>query len=210
MDKLIIDISRFQDEAEVRALLNIKYVDGIIIRAASGFTQDTKYRNFVKMCRELQIPYGAYFWLSSPYYETGKRQVDNMLEIVTEVAGETGYWPKMPMCIDIEDSRNAYPAGTKDGIYAIMHYFKDRITANGVNGKYLVYMNKTDWKTTYPEAFNIIPKNHRWIAHYNGENADFTKCNYSNQSAVHQYTSSGFDDFALRIDISHADSGIFY
>lgn len=174
-----VDISYHNGTINFSKLKNS--VDFVIIRCGYGSDMtsqdDKKFEQYVKGCRDYNIPYGIYLYSYANTVAKAKSEGQHALRLVDKCKN----WntsPSLPIFYDMEDPVQSSASKTLKGQMA--KAFCDILEAKGY--KTGIYASKY-WWTNYLTAsyFNNVTK---WVAQYN------TSCTYTKSYAIWQCTSS--------------------
>lgn len=79
-DKLVIDISYYNDLSSEQWDLLATVLDGVIVRLSFGLNEDTSAQKHVDQCKRLGLPYSGYHWVDPTKNMT--KQLENVVRVV--------------------------------------------------------------------------------------------------------------------------------
>lgn len=172
MKKLGIDISKHQGDINLSALKD--KVEFVIIRAGYSNSIDPKFERNYKLCKELGIPVGAYWYSYALNVDAAKKEANTFLNVIK------GKQFEYPVYLDMEDAdgykkKHGYNFNSSK---EISEAFCSIVECAGYYTG--IYASKS-WFDTYLKG---LDKYNKWIAHW-------SNVSYEDKSGVgmHQYTS---------------------
>lgn len=194
-----VDISYHNGTINFSKLKNS--VDFVIIRCGYGQDQtdqdDKKFEEYVKGCRDNNIPYGIYLYSYANTLAKAKSEGQHALRQVEKLQS----WntsPSLPIFYDMEDEVQLSASKTLKGQMA--QAFCNVLEAQGYTTG--IYASKY-WWTNYLTAsyFNNVTK---WVAQYN------TSCTYTKSYAIWQCTSSAsVSGISGKVDLNYMIKDIY-
>lgn len=168
-----IDVSAWQgtiDWEKVKA----SGIDFAIIRCGYGMNKsdqdDSQFLRNVTECERLGIPYGVYIYSYATNTTKASSEADHVLRLIK------GHKLSYPVYFDMEDNSTL---GCDHA--SIAKTFCNKITSAGYSVG--VYANLNWWNNYLTDS--CFSNWHRWVAQY------YSTCQYKNEYAMWQYTSSG-------------------
>lgn len=144
-EKIVVDLSFWQDPRLINYDLLASQIDGVIIRAAYGTSKDTKFETHYTEFRKRNVPVGAY------HYILGNVSIPSQANaFLSYTAGKTldlGLW------MDVEDTR----AGTKLSRKQVLDYAALVPSAG-------IYTSYYKWLEIMGGVYLTDRK--LWVAHY--------------------------------------------
>lgn len=190
MDKIIMDVSRWQGSIDWDAVKASGKVDGVMLRAlgykgGKPYVDQTFERNYAA-CAARGIPVGVYFWLGSTV-AGGMVDLTAMLRSVLE--GKTF---QLPIAIDVEDPK--LKALTPAELSALVRLYAAEIERWGLYAMVYTYTNFADTALD----MDALAAYDLWIA-------DYRSMRPTRKHGMWQYTSEGrIPGVSGPVDLSHA------
>ena len=185
MKKFGIDISKHQGDINLSVLKD--KVDFIILRAGYSNSVDGKFERNYRLCKELGIPVGAYWYSYALSVEGAKKEADSFLNALK------GKQFEYPVYLDMEDAdhykkNHGYNFNLSK---EISNVFCEKVEKAGYYTG--IYASKS-WFDTYLKGLNKYTK---WIAHW-------ANVSYEGKADMHQYTSSKrLDGYSGNLDANY-------
>ena len=198
MKILGIDISKHQGNFDVKNAKN-QGVEFIILRGgytgslARGFAVDEKYERNYKLCKELKMPIGVYWYSRATSYDWGMKEAIYLYEKCLK-----GKKFEYPIYIDVEDAKYQKKAG-KDAVTEAIKGFCDYLEKKG----YYVGIYASDI-SGFKEMMNInkLEQYDKWVARYGSEPKyikDYGMWQFSSSNGVVKGASNSLDvDYAYK------------
>ena len=187
-----IDISNHNGNIDFNKVKN-SGIGFAIIRSSYGwFYKDSNFENYVRACESVGLPYGLYHYSYATNLEQAKIEVDNFLNLARSCS------PTYPLIIDMEDAdgwkkKNGNPSN--EMYVQICEYFCKRIEEAGYYA--MIYAN-LDWLSNRIND-DRLGRFDKWVAQWS------SKCTYSKEYGIWQYTSDGqVDGINGRVDMNYA------
>lgn len=180
----IVDVSGWQDDIDWEKVSN-ENIQGAIIRIGVRYSQsrtihlDSKFDRNCKQAEKYSVPVGCYFYTVA--YSVADAQAE--AEFVVKTLSDGGYQMDFPVYFDVEDE--SMRSLGRSLISEITNAFCEVIEDAG----YLagIYCSKS-WADSYLNE-KAIGSRPMWIAQW-----DVSKCSYSGDFDLWQYTSKGIVD----------------
>lgn len=202
IERLGIDISRAQNSIDWETLAKVEDLEFVIIRAAQGTAEDSRFAENVRAAMRLKIPFGMYFASSATTAEEAIAEANFAAEYAKQYQPIYGIWYDMEL-------PKQQTLG-KQKITQLLRVWCDRVKEVGV--PYGIYSNR-DWLNNRIDLPQLADAN-LWYAAYPSVKqkvlTDAPKDNRSKlsypQAAIWQWTSKG------RIDgiIGNVDMNVCY
>lgn len=154
IEKYGIDISTAQGSIDWDALAKNKDISFVIIRAAQGTFQDSRFTHNITECRRVGIPYGLYFAASARTVADAKAEAEFAAGYGKLYAPAYGMWYDMEL--------EAQKKLGKDAISAMLRAWLECVRSDGYRCG--VYTNK-DWLDNRIDR-SIIEDFDLWYAAY--------------------------------------------
>ncbi len=173
-----IDISHHNGDIDFKKLK--KEVDFVIVRCGYGQNyksqDDRKYEEYIKGCRDNNIPYGIYLYAHANTVDKAKSEGNHALRLVKKCR-DWNTEPTLPIFYDMEDADQRPTSAALKG--KIAKAFCDILEKAGY--KTGVYANLNWWNNYLTDKYfnNTI----KWVAQYN------SSCKYKKSYAIWQCTS---------------------
>lgn len=154
-----IDISSWQKNIDFNRVKN-SGIDFAIIRSSFGwFTEDNEFRNHVKGCEAVGLPYGLYHYSYALNLNQAKTEVEGLIRLAKSCN------PTYPIILDMEDAdgykkNNGFPS--KETLVQICEYFCDQLEKAGFYA--MIYASKS-WFDTYLNDARLN-RFDKWLAHW--------------------------------------------
>ena len=202
IERLGIDISRAQNSIDWETLSKVEDLDFVIIRAAQGTAEDSRFAENVRAAMRLKIPFGMYFASSATTAEEAIAEANFAAEYAKQYQPIYGIWYDMEL-------PKQQTLG-KQKITQLLRVWCDRVKEVGV--PYGIYSNR-DWLNNRIDLQQLADAN-LWYAAYpsvkqkvltDAPKDNRQKLSYP-QAAIWQWTSKG------RIDgiIGNVDMNVCY
>lgn len=202
IERLGIDISRAQNSIDWETLSKVEDLEFVIIRAAQGTAEDSRFAENVRAAMRLKIPFGMYFASSSTTAEEAIAEANFAAEYAKQYQPIYGIWYDMEL-------PKQQTLG-KQKITQLLRVWCDRVKEVGV--PYGIYSNR-DWLNNRIDLPQLADAN-LWYAAYpsvkqkvltDAPKENRSKLSYP-QAAIWQWTSKG------RIDgiIGNVDMNVCY
>lgn len=202
IERLGIDISRAQNSIDWETLAKVEDLEFVIIRAAQGTAEDSRFAENVRAAMRLKIPFGMYFASSATTAEEAIAEANFAAEYAKQYQPIYGIW------YDMELSKQQTLG--KQKITQLLRVWCDRVKEVGV--PYGIYSNR-DWLNNRIDLPQLADAN-LWYAAYpsvkqkvltDAPKENRSKLSYP-QAAIWQWTSKG------RIDgiIGNVDMNVCY
>ena len=202
IERLGIDISRAQNSIDWETLAKVEDLDFVIIRAAQGTAEDSRFAENVRAAMRLKIPFGMYFASSATTAEEAIAEANFAAEYAKQYQPIYGIWYDMEL-------PKQQTLG-KQKITQLLRVWCDRVKEVGV--PYGIYSNR-DWLNNRIDLPQLADAN-LWYAAYpsvkqkvltDAPKENRSKLSYP-QAAIWQWTSKG------RIDgiIGNVDMNVCY
>ncbi len=178
-----IDISEHQGDIDLSPYQG----QFVIIRAGWHTTEDLYFRENVRKCEELGIPYGLYWYSYALDTEQAAAEAEAFARAIDGMNPAMGVW------IDMETDSWKAEHGfeeSQENISAITGVIGTRIQQLGLQPG--IYCNAR-WLPYFDETLAAYP---RWVAAYGPNDGDIHG-NYSSQAVMFQYTSNPIDKNVL-------------
>ena len=154
-----IDISSWNKGIDYNKVKN-GGIDFAIIRSSFGwFTEDNEFRNHVKGCEAVGLPYGLYHYSYALTLNQAKTEVEGLIRLAKSCN------PTYPIILDMEDAddykkNNGFPS--KETLVQICEYFCDQLEKAGFYA--MIYASKS-WFDTYLNDARLN-RFDKWLAHW--------------------------------------------
>lgn len=202
IERLGIDISRAQNSIDWETLAKVEDLEFVIIRAAQGTAEDSRFAENVRAAMRLKIPFGMYFASSGTTAEEAIAEASFAAEYAKQYQPIYGIWYDMEL-------PKQQTLG-KQKITQLLRVWCDRVKEVGV--PYGIYSNR-DWLNNRIDLQQLADAN-LWYAAYpsvkqkiltDAPKENRSKLSYP-QAAIWQWTSKG------RIDgiIGNVDMNVCY
>lgn len=202
IERLGIDISRAQNSIDWETLAKVEDLEFVIIRAAQGTAEDSRFAENVRAAMRLKIPFGMYFASSATTAEEAIAEANFAAEYAKQYQPIYGIWYDMEL-------PKQQTLG-KQKITQLLRVWCDRVKEVGV--PYGIYSNR-DWLNNRIDLPQLADAN-LWYAAYpsvkqkvltDAPKENRSKLSYP-QAAIWQWTSKG------RIDgiIGNIDMNVCY
>ena len=202
IERFGIDISRAQNSIDWETLAKVEDLEFVIIRAAQGTAEDSRFAENVRAAMRLKIPFGMYFASSATTAEEAIAEANFAAEYAKQYQPIYGIWYDMEL-------PKQQTLG-KQKITQLLRVWCDRVKEVGV--PYGIYSNR-DWLNNRIDLPQLADAN-LWYAAYpsvkqkvltDGPKENRSKLSYP-QAAIWQWTSKG------RIDgiIGNVDMNVCY
>lgn len=202
IERLGIDISRAQNSIDWETLSKVEDLEFVIIRAAQGTAEDSRFAENVRAAMRLKIPFGMYFASSATTAEEAIAEANFAAEYAKQYQPIYGIWYDMEL-------PKQQTLG-KQKITQLLRVWCDRVKEVGV--PYGIYSNR-DWLNNRIDLQQLADAN-LWYAAYpsvkqkvltDAPKENRSKLSYP-QAAIWQWTSKG------RIDgiIGNVDMNVCY
>lgn len=171
-----IDISAWNGNVDMKKIkeAGIKFV---MIRASYGNGhEDSRFRNNVRKCNEIGMPWGAYHYSYALNETEAKKEAKAFLKIVKSVKGRS-----YPLVVDIEDAdryKSKRGMKVKDEIPVIKAFKKV------IGDDLMLYCNLSYYNTLKKASPSLIESLDLWLAQWEVKEPS-VKCD------IWQYTSDG-------------------
>lgn len=187
IERLGIDISRAQNSIDWETLEKVEDLEFVIIRAAQGTAEDSRFAENVRAAMRLKIPFGMYFASSATTAEEAIAEANFAAEYAKQYQPIYGIWYDMEL-----------PKQQTLGIQKITQLLRvwcDRVKEVGV--PYGIYSNR-DWLNNRINLSQLADA-HLWYAAYpsvkqkvltDAPKENRSKLSYP-QAAIWQWTSKG-------------------
>ena len=202
IERFGIDISRAQNSIDWETLAKVEDLEFVIIRAAQGTAEDSRFAENVRAAMRLKIPFGMYFASSATTAEEAIAEANFAAEYAKQYQPIYGIWYDMEL-------PKQQTLG-KQKITQLLRVWCDRVKEVGV--PYGIYSNR-DWLNNRINLQQLADAN-LWYAAYpsvkqkiltDAPKENRSKLSYP-QAAIWQWTSKG------RIDgiIGNVDMNVCY
>ena len=202
IERLGIDISRAQNSIDWETLAKVEDLEFVIIRAAQGTAEDSRFAENVRAAMRPKIPFGMYFASSATTAEEAIAEANFAAEYAKQYQPIYGIWYDMEL-------PKQQTLG-KQKITQLLRVWCDRVKEVGV--PYGIYSNR-DWLNNRIDLQQLADAN-LWYAAYpsvkqkiltDAPKENRSKLSYP-QAAIWQWTSKG------RIDgiIGNVDMNVCY
>lgn len=202
IERLGIDISRAQNSIDWETLAKVEDLEFVIIRAAQGTAEDSRFAENVRAAMRLKIPFGMYFASSATTAEEAIAEANFAAEYAKQYQPIYGIWYDMEL-------PKQQTLG-KQKITQFLRVWCDRVKEVGV--PYGIYSNR-DWLNNRIDLTQLADAN-LWYAAYpsvkqkiltDAPKENRSKLSYP-QAAIWQWTSKG------RIDgiVGNVDMNVCY
>ena len=202
IERFGIDISRAQNSIDWETLAKVEDLEFVIIRAAQGTAEDSRFAENVRAAMRLKIPFGMYFASSATTAEEAIAEANFAAEYAKQYQPIYGIWYDMEL-------PKQQTLG-KQKITQLLRVWCDRVKEVGV--PYGIYSNR-DWLNNRIDLPQLADAN-LWYAAYpsvkqkiltDAPKENRSKLSYP-QAAIWQWTSKG------RIDgiIGNVDMNVCY
>ena len=202
IERLGIDISRAQNSIDWETLAKVEDLEFVIIRAAQGTAEDSRFAENVRAAMRLKIPFGMYFASSATTAEEAIAEANFAAEYAKQYQPIYGIWYDMEL-------PKQQTLG-KQKITQLLRVWCDHVKEVGV--PYGIYSNR-DWLNNRIDLPQLADAN-LWYAAYpsvkqkvltDAPKENRSKLSYP-QAAIWQWTSKG------RIDgiIGNVDMNVCY
>lgn len=202
IERLGIDISRAQNSIDWETLAKVEDLEFVIIRAAQGTAEDSRFAENIRAAMRLKIPFGMYFASSATTAEEAIAEANFAAEYAKQYQPIYGIWYDMEL-------PKQQTLG-KQKITQLLRVWCDRVKEVGV--PYGIYSNR-DWLNNRIDLSQLADAN-LWYAAYpsvkqkvltDAPKENRSKLSYP-QAAIWQWTSKG------RIDgiIGNVDMNVCY
>lgn len=202
IERLGIDISRAQNAIDWETLAKVEDLEFVIIRAAQGTAEDSRFAENIRAAMRLKIPFGMYFASSATTAEEAIAEANFAAEYAKQYQPIYGIWYDMEL-------PKQQTLG-KQKITQLLRVWCDRVKEVGV--PYGIYSNR-DWLNNRIDLQQLADAQ-LWYAAYpsvkqkvltDAPKENRSKLSYP-QAAIWQWTSKG------RIDgiIGNVDMNVCY
>lgn len=202
IERLGIDISRAQNSIDWETLAKVEDLEFVIIRAAQGTAEDSRFAENVRAAMRLKIPFGMYFASSATTAEEAIAEANFAAEYAKQYQPIYGIW------YDMELPKQQTLGSQK--ITQLLRVWCDRVKEVGV--PYGIYSNR-DWLNNRINLSQLADAQ-LWYAAYpsvkqkvltDAPKENRSKLSYP-QAAIWQWTSKG------RIDgiVGNVDMNVCY
>ena len=187
IERLGIDISRAQNSIDWETLAKVEDLEFVIIRAAQGTAEDSRFAENVRAAMRLKIPFGMYFASSATTAEEAIAEANFAAEYAKQYQPIYGIWYDMEL-------PKQQTLG-KQKITQLLRVWCDRVKEVGV--PYGIYSNR-DWLNNRIDLQQLADAN-LWYAAYpsvkqkvltDAPKENRSKLSYP-QAAIWQWTSKG-------------------
>lgn len=187
IERLGIDISRAQNSIDWETLAKVEDLEFVIIRAAQGTAEDSRFAENVRAAIRLKIPFGMYFASSATTAEEAIAEANFAAEYAKQYQPIYGIWYDMEL-------PKQQTLG-KQKITQLLRVWCDRVKEVGV--PYGIYSNR-DWLNNRIDLQQLADAN-LWYAAYpsvkqkvltDAPKENRSKLSYP-QAAIWQWTSKG-------------------
>lgn len=187
IERLGIDISRAQNSIDWETLAKVEDLEFVIIRAAQGTAEDSRFAENVRAAMRLKIPFGMYFASSATTAEEAIAEANFAAEYAKQYQPIYGIWYDMEL-------PKQQTLG-KQKITQLLRVWCDRVKEVGV--PYGIYSNR-DWLNNRIDLLQLADAN-LWYAAYpsvkqkvltDAPKENRSKLSYP-QAAIWQWTSKG-------------------
>lgn len=187
IERLGIDISRAQNSIDWETLSKVEDLEFVIIRAAQGTAEDSRFAENVRAAMRLKIPFGMYFASSATTAEEAIAEANFAAEYAKQYQPIYGIWYDMEL-------PKQQTLG-KQKITQLLRVWCDRVKEVGV--PYGIYSNR-DWLNNRIDLQQLADAN-LWYAAYpsvkqkvltDAPRENRSKLSYP-QAAIWQWTSKG-------------------
>ena len=187
IERLGIDISRAQNSIDWETLAKVEDLEFVIIRAAQGTAEDSRFSENVRAAMRLKIPFGMYFASSATTAEEAIAEANFAAEYAKQYQPIYGIWYDMEL-------PKQQTLG-KQKITQLLRVWCDRVKEVGV--PYGIYSNR-DWLNNRIDLQQLADAN-LWYAAYpsvkqkvltDAPKENRSKLSYP-QAAIWQWTSKG-------------------
>ena len=187
IERLGIDISRAQNSIDWETLAKVEDLEFVIIRAAQGTAEDSRFAKNVRAAMRLKIPFGMYFASSATTAEEAIAEANFAAEYAKQYQPIYGIWYDMEL-------PKQQTLG-KQKITQLLRVWCDRVKEVGV--PYGIYSNR-DWLNNRIDLQQLADAN-LWYAAYpsvkqkvltDAPKENRSKLSYP-QAAIWQWTSKG-------------------
>ena len=187
IERLGIDISRAQNSIDWETLSKVEDLGFVIIRAAQGTAEDSRFAENVRAAMRLKIPFGMYFASSATTAEEAIAEANFAAEYAKQYQPIYGIWYDMEL-------PKQQTLG-KQKITQLLRVWCDRVKEVGV--PYGIYSNR-DWLNNRIDLQQLADAN-LWYAAYpsvkqkiltDAPKENRSKLSYP-QAAIWQWTSKG-------------------
>ena len=187
IERLGIDISRAQNSIDWETLAKVEDLEFLIIRAAQGTAEDSRFAENVRTAMRLKIPFGMYFASSATTAEEAIAEANFAAEYAKQYQPIYGIWYDMEL-------PKQQTLG-KQKITQLLRVWCDRVREVGV--PYGIYSNR-DWLNNRINLQQLADAN-LWYAAYpsvkqkiltDAPKENRSKLSYP-QAAIWQWTSKG-------------------
>ena len=187
IERFGIDISRAQNSIDWETLAKVEDLEFVIIRAAQGTAEDSRFAENVRAAMRLKIPFGMYFASSATTAEEAIAEANFAAEYAKQYQPIYGIWYDMEL-------PKQQTLG-KQKITQLLRVWCDRVKEVGV--PYGIYSNR-DWLNNRIDLQQLADAN-LWYAAYpsvkqkiltDAPKENRSKLSYP-QAAIWQWTSKG-------------------
>lgn len=187
IERLGIDISRAQNSIDWETLAKVEDLEFVIIRAAQGTAEDSRFAENVRAAMRLKIPFGMYFASSATTAEEAIAEANFAAEYAKQYQPIYGIWYDMEL-------PKQQTLG-KQKITQLLRVWCDRVKEVGV--PYGIYSNR-DWLNNRIDLQQLADAQ-LWYAAYpsvkqkiltDAPKENRSKLSYP-QAAIWQWTSKG-------------------
>ena len=187
IERFGIDISRAQNSIDWETLAKVEDLEFVIIRAAQGTAEDSRFAENVRAAMRLKIPFGMYFASSATTAEEAIAEANFAAEYAKQYQPIYGIWYDMEL-------PKQQTLG-KQKITQLLRVWCDRVKEVGV--PYGIYSNR-DWLNNRIDLPQLADAN-LWYAAYpsvkqkiltDAPKENRSKLSYP-QAAIWQWTSKG-------------------
>ena len=187
IERFGIDISRAQNSIDWETLAKVEDLEFVIIRAAQGTAEDSRFAENVRAAMRLKIPFGMYFASSGTTAEEAIAEASFAAEYAKQYQPIYGIWYDMEL-------PKQQTLG-KQKITQLLRVWCDRVKEVGV--PYGIYSNR-DWLNNRIDLPQLADA-HLWYAAYpsvkqkvltDAPKENRSKLSYP-QAAIWQWTSKG-------------------
>lgn len=172
-----IDISSWNKGLDYNKIKN-NGISFVMIRSSFGwFNEDNEFRNHVKGCEAVGLPYGLYHYSYALNLDQAKIEADGLINLAKSCN------PTYPIVLDMEDAdgyktKHGFPSN--ETLVQICEYILDRLEKAGFYA--MLYASKSWFDTKLNDS--RLNRFDKWLAHW-GINQPSMSC------GIWQYTSTG-------------------
>lgn len=195
LENLVIDVSQYQGNIDWNVVKSKSGIYGVILRIGFLNIEDTKFAEYIKEVKRLNIPYGIYLFS----YATDMGDVNKEATFVNNMIYKYNLNPTLGIYYDLEDWT------TKDGYSSAMNTkaeYDQFISSfvNQVKNSYNNYEVKVYASTNFAnQRFGDVGRNYvGWIAEWS------SSCTYNGYYKMWQYSNNGsIPGISTRVDLSY-------